>query len=89
MEDNRIRVMLGAVVRSFSQWGVVVHRATTLPYLAPHRQRGVRAADDTVNALSCVAMWMGFAARHVGDADGVSIIVDRALVAGAAYWWRA
>ena len=85
MDDNCIRVMLGAVVGSFSQWCVAVHRATRLPSLAPRQHRCVRAAQCTVDALKCVAMWMGFARDH----DSFSIIADATSLAGAAFWWKA
>ena len=89
MDNIGVRVMSGAAVGSFSQWGVEVHRATARPSLASHHHRGACAAHCTVEVLKCVAMRMGFASEvHDGDAGTVTIIVDANLVAGAAVWWR-
>ena len=56
MDENRVRVMFGAVVGSFSQWGVEVHRANTRLSLVTRHQQGVTIAHNTVKALHLVAM---------------------------------
>ena len=78
--------MFGAVVGSFSQWGVEVHRANTRLSLATCHQRGVNTAHSTVKVLNLLAMWMGFASGVHDDDDGaVDIIRDANLIAGAAF----
>ena len=89
MDENRVRVMVGALVGSFSQWGVEVHRANTRPSFAARHQRGVSTAHCTVDVLSHVAMWMGFASKvHDGGDGAFDIIADANLIAGAAFWYR-
>ena len=82
MDENRIRVMAGALVGSLNQRVVEVHRANTRLSLATRHQRGVNTAHSTVEALNLVAIpWTGAASGvHDGDDGAVDIIRDASLI---------
>ena len=81
--------MLGAVARSFSQWGSIVFRPFGRPSLfMPQRPRGPMADHATCEVLSLLAWWLGFVpAVQYSNFQRVDTAVDAALLAGMDFWW--
>ena len=81
--------MLGAVARSFSQWGNIVFRPFGRPSLyAPPRTRGLMADHSTCEVLSLLAWWLGFVpAVQLSNFQRLNTAVDAALLAGVGFWW--
>ena len=81
--------MLGAVARSFSQWGNIVFRPFGRPSLyVPQRPRGLMADPATCEVLSLLAWWLGFVpAVQYSNFQKTNTAVDAALLAGMDFWW--
>ena len=81
--------MLGAVARSFSQWGNIVFRPFGRPSLyVPPRTRGLMADHSTCEVLSLLAWWLGFVpAVQISNFQELNTAVDAALLAGVGFWW--
>jgi hypothetical protein len=83
--------MLGAVARSFSQWGSIVLRPFGRPSLyAPPRARGLMADHSTCEVLSLLAWWLGFVpVVQTSNFQRIDTAVDTALLGGMGFWWAA
>ena len=81
--------MLGAVARSFSQWGNIVFRPFGRPSLCmPPRARGLLASHAVCEVLALLAWWLGFVpAVQLRNALHLDTAVDTGLVAGVGFWW--
>ena len=81
--------MLGALARSFSQWGSVVLRPCGRPSVhSPPRGGGLWAGHSTCEVLTLVAGWLGVAAAvQISNFRKLDTAVDATLLAGTRFWW--